>query len=329
MNKPVVFCLFMVWLIFFNVYSAIAWTICDTGISLCYDDSGEVPCPTTGELFYGQDAQYIGPEAAFSNNGDGTITDLNTGLTWQQSDDGITREWLEAAVYCSNLNHAGKNDWRLPNTRELLSIVAQSRFDPAISGLFSCRSSEYWSTDTLHSDSSKTWGVSFEDGTTYPLLKIWNRYSRCVRGDTPPEYNYIDNGDGTVTDGVTGLIWQQDDSQNETIAGGHSWEEALAYCGGLELPAGQTGWRLPNVRELVSIVDRSRSERAIDPVFECGFHYGYWSGSTFIHDPDKAFYVGFNSGNVSNGIEKNNGYAVRCVRGGAVIEKKTPWYLPG
>ena len=63
----------------------------------------------------------------FVDNEDGTVTDNATGLMWQQSDDGNTYDWEEAMSYCENLNLAGYSDWRLPNVKELQSIVDYTR----------------------------------------------------------------------------------------------------------------------------------------------------------------------------------------------------------
>ena len=63
----------------------------------------------------------------FVNNGDGTISDLATGLMWQLADDGQTRNWQEALAYSEALDLAGYSDWRLPNVKELQSIVDYTR----------------------------------------------------------------------------------------------------------------------------------------------------------------------------------------------------------
>ncbi len=63
----------------------------------------------------------------FNDNGNGTITDQATGLMWQQSDSGAGLNWADALAYCENLNYAGYDDWRLPNAKELQSIVDYSR----------------------------------------------------------------------------------------------------------------------------------------------------------------------------------------------------------
>lgn len=116
----------------------------------------------------------------------------------------------------------------------------------------------------------------------------------------------MDNGDGTVTDTATGLMWQQCDD-----GAARNWEEALAYAENLEL-AGYDDWRVPDAHELQSIVDYTRSMQstcspAIDPVFGCtqmideggGENFGfYWTGTTHKgsipgEDGSFAVYVAF------------------------------------
>ena len=77
----------------------------------------------------------------FVDNGDSTISDLATGLMWQKSDDGVARNWEQAHLYSENLELASQNDWRLPNAKELQSIVDYTRSpqttnSPAINPVF-------------------------------------------------------------------------------------------------------------------------------------------------------------------------------------------------
>jgi hypothetical protein len=127
----------------------------------------------------------------------------------------------------------------------------------------------------------------------------------------PSAGRFVDNGDGTVTDTCTGLMWQQ-----ETAPGGvsYSWQEALQYCEGLEL-GGHTDWRLPNVRELQSIVDYGRYEPAIDPIFGAVSGW-YWSSSTSVFFPGGAWVVVFGDGFVNVDYKGIDFYFVRAVRTG-------------
>ncbi|MCI5146646.1 MAG: DUF1566 domain-containing protein, partial [Candidatus Electrothrix sp. AR3] len=112
----------------------------------------------------------------FVDNGDGTISDLATGLMWQQADDGLALDWEDALAYAEDLQLAGHDDWRLPNAKELQSIVDYSRSpqtssSPAIDPLF--ETSEimdpegyaqypYFWTGTNHQD-----GINHYDGAVY------------------------------------------------------------------------------------------------------------------------------------------------------------------
>lgn len=135
-------------------------------------------------LFYGQ-AGF----ATFHNNGNGTVSDSITGLMWQQGDeqnDSGRRSWDEALDYCEGLNLAGYSDWRLPNVRELESIVDWSRFNPSIDPAFNCCSPNYdpyqfYLSSSTHTDGQAVWVVSFYSGQVdFPLKG--SEMVRCVRG---------------------------------------------------------------------------------------------------------------------------------------------------
>jgi hypothetical protein len=121
--------------------------------------------------------------------------------------------------------------------------------------------------------------------------------------------DFTDNSDGTVTDSHTGLMWQQGE------AGSMNWESAITYCEGTSL-AEYTDWRLPNIKELRSIVDDSLYDPSIDTnYFPNAYASYYWSSTTDVSDTPTAWIVDFNDGCVSS-YNKSNGYYVRCVRGG-------------
>jgi hypothetical protein len=121
---------------------------------------------------------------------------------------------------------------------------------------------------------------------------------------------YIDNGNGTVTDTSTGLMWQK-----ETPDDAKTWEQALSYCENLTL-GGHTDWRLPTIKELRSLVDYTRYNPAINTTyFPDTVASDYWSSTTYADGPDYAWIVYFYGGyDVSYG-KSYDGY-VRAVRGG-------------
>ena len=97
-------------------------------------------------------------------------------LEWQEEDDGIQRTWREAMDYASSLG----NGWRLPTIEELISIIDHKRYDPACK-IENCRSSCYWSSSPIASNSSYAWSVNFTNGSVGYNLKGYHHYARCVR----------------------------------------------------------------------------------------------------------------------------------------------------
>ncbi len=126
----------------------------------------------------------------------------------------------------------------------------------------------------------------------------------------PPSYSYY--GDGTVTDNVTGLVWQQTDDNT-----GRNWDDAWNYCQNLVLPpGGWTDWRLPAVNELMSIVHYGTDQPSIVlTAFPGTNSAGYWTATTYAGSSGMAWYVGFNKGNASYAGKTPTLLAyVRCVR---------------
>ncbi len=135
-------------------------------------NNGYVRCVRGQELSFGN----------FTDNDNGTITDNNTGLIWQQGEGGL-KTWEDAITYCENLSLAEYTDWRLPNRNELNSIIDYEIYDPAIDKNFfpNVYASEYWSSTTSASYSSNAWLVSFNSGYVPNYNKSSSLYVRCVR----------------------------------------------------------------------------------------------------------------------------------------------------
>jgi len=119
----------------------------------------------------------------FKDNGDATVTDNATGLTWQQEDDNVQRAWEEAITYCEGLNIANHQDWRLPNIKELRTIVDLTTSSPVIDPIVfpGTNSSRYWSATTYAEVSVSAWYVNFYEGNVSTYSKSLTFYVRCVR----------------------------------------------------------------------------------------------------------------------------------------------------
>jgi hypothetical protein len=175
-----------------------------TGQTTCWDSNGNaISCAGTG-----QDGDLRkGAPLSYTDNGDGTIIDNNTELVWekQSNGDGSIHDftnlytWDQAfSMHVATLNSAsfaGHNDWRLPNLRELQSIVNSENFLPAVSAAFNtgcapgcavtiCSCTQggiYWSSSTYAGTRAAAWGVHFENGIGTPY-KTESHYVRAVRG---------------------------------------------------------------------------------------------------------------------------------------------------
>lgn len=135
---------------------------------------------------------------------------------------------------------------------------------------------------------------------------------------------FVDNGDGTVTDQASTLIWQQCTAPASGTDCGmgtpttYVWDDALGYCNDLTLDS-YDDWRLPNAKELHSLVDFTKTS---SPSINTSHFPGtpsadFWASTTLAGTPSYAWYVSFSVGlTVTSGVSKGNGLYVRCVRGG-------------
>ncbi|MBI4837940.1 MAG: DUF1566 domain-containing protein, partial [Nitrospirae bacterium] len=297
-----------------------------------YDTAGvEIACAGTG-----QDGVYNINPMSYTDNGNGTVTDNNTGFMWQKCSVGqtndttcsgtaVTYNWYQASgTYdssynpsstdiCGSLVLGGYSDWRLPAKKELISIVDYSipYPGPTIKSTYfpNTKLFLYWSSTTLAYYPNYAWAVHFYGGNVSSHNKTNSYYVRCVRSGQYPEQGFTDNGNGTVTDNKTGLVWQQGEP------GYMSWGSALSYCEGLNLGV-NSDWRLPNIKELESLTDDTRFGPAIDTsFFPDVYAFFYWSSTTFAGHPSYAWTVDFYYGYVGS-RHKHGNYYVRCVRGG-------------
>ena len=324
----------------------LTYPVIDTGQGKCYDNDVEIPCPADGP-FFGQDSQYTGLEPSFTANSDGTVSDNNTGLTWQQTPDvngdgkinaADKLTYTAAGEHCEKLELAGQSDWRLPDIKTLASLMDFLGTDPSgatgtisvvpfldstyfgfaygdsaagerITDVQFASSSTY--ADTKTSAGLMDFAVNFATGRIEAYGSSGGGgiekkfFVLCVRRDNAYGANrFSDNGDETILDQATGLVWQKADS-----AKGLNWQDALAYCEDLSL-AGKDDWRLPDAKSLQSLVDYSRSpsttqSAAIDALFsvsainnEAGqidFPY-YWTSTSladFSGKDAKGAYIAF------------------------------------
>ena len=283
-------------------------------------DTGET---TTYTTTFGEDNDYTINPPFFLLNGNGTVTDTITGLMWQQTDGGeMTIE--NAIIYCDTLTLGSYNDWRLPNAHESFSILNHQYANPAMDAtVFTTTLAEYWWTsDRQANDSNKVWVTNAGGGIgNHPKTEtisaggIKRFHARAVRDITTPTLipnRFTNNGDGTITDNLTNLIWQQV-PYSDTL----TWEQSLTYADTLSL-TGISDWRLPNIKELQSIND----ETLINPSLNTNFFSvviakKYWSSTTLPNQTTKAWYLDSQYG-ITTYDFKTLKHNLICVRGNQI-----------
>ena len=199
---------------FLIIKFSFSWPVPDTGQTKCYDDKKEIPCPSKGESYYGQDAQYETNKRSYTKldkNGRtlsdsasswAMVKDNVTGLIWEvKTNDGsihdknnkyklegsIIKFW-ESSIqnFINKLNSSrfgGFSDWRIPNIKELASISNKGIYDPAIDEQFfpNTMSDFYWSSTTNARHTGYAWGVYFGNGNDRYNSKSSAYYVRAVR----------------------------------------------------------------------------------------------------------------------------------------------------
>ena len=305
-----------------SVRAVLPYTIVGTGQTHCYDDRHQILQPKPGQPFYGQDAQHPEPLASYKDNGDGTVSDLNTGLIWEKAR-GQKVTWEDAVAGAEKCRIGGFSDWRMPSIKELYSLInfdggcagsiatskpyIDTRYFEFIYGdesagvrIIDCQdwSGTTYLGKTMHGNPT-AFGINFADGRikgypkSLPGGRIHTLYVRYVRGN--PSYGNNDfqvNSNDTITDRATDLMWSKDDSDR-----GMNWQDALAWVQKMNVQKhlGYSDWRLPNAKELQSIVDYTRSpsethSAAITPVFRVtklsdGDYPFYWTSTNHLEGP--------------------------------------------
>jgi hypothetical protein len=184
----------------------------------------------------------------------------------------------------------------------------------------------YWTSSVYHDDPAQMWKVQMSFGIMEAMIppQVPPHKVRCVRGAEEPEADYTDNGNGTVTDNVTGLMWEQktDDGGSRDKDTTLTWKDALAYCEDLVLGS-YSDWKLPTPKELERIVDSSTSNPAVDTTYFPNTNNGfYWTGTTCVGcHKHKAYAYDFSDGKLYFGLKKDvkgdgsyHQHYTRCVR---------------
>ncbi|MBW0435585.1 DUF1566 domain-containing protein [Leptospira yasudae] len=323
----------------------------DTGQTGCWNGAGGlILCAGTG-----QDGEFnnvpnartfSGPTPHCRYTSDYTTFDSLHGLTWKTCAQGqsgsdclvgapIPINWNDAnaglAGSCSSLNllnggigYAGKTNWRIPTIRELASLIHYSNAPHIETANFpNTLSGTSYMTDTLFNPwaGAGIWNVTFSTaGLSTGVSPKGNPINlRCVSGNTLPATVLLDNGDGTITDSNTNLLWAKctDGQTGLGCAGGAlnalDWNQALNACNGMNF-AGRTDWRLPNANELFSIVDHTTDSPTITgAIFPNTPSGSYWTSTTSENSKSNGNHIDFTSGPLFSSDKLTTPSFVRCV----------------
>lgn len=300
----------------------------DSPHGFCRDTTNLIlsQCPTSGQSLYGQDGNFFSPRPAYRDQGNGTVEDLLTGLEWEQSPPTATQRYhLDAEDYCSNLQQGGHDDWRLPEYLELVTLVDYGRaypdapidttyFPPPLRDVYFTATgrgtSFFWYFDAW----AGTPCLSFDDlqGTSCGDAGA----VRCVRGG-PWVGNAFRFTAGSYVNTRTGLTWEATPDATRM-----RWSDALSYCAALTT-GGHDDWRLPSVKELITLIDHSRTSGAavwseFDATVDTNYD-SFWTSSpdaSSSMNPGRVWVVRMYTGQEStSSFDSGTLLKVRCVRG--------------
>ena len=267
------------------------------------------------------------------------VRDNVTGMIWEvktADNKDSTYKWgsRTSLVTAANAENSGSGlcgitNWRVPSVNELFSIINYNNYGPSIDSDYfpNTSSGSFWSEQEVVNDPANAWPVDFSDGSNSATnAKSNSRRVRLVSAATAA-VSYTNNNNGTITDNTTGLMWKacdqeqvwndgDPDSCTDGTSGNYTWTVALTEAQNHTF-AGYNDWRLPNIKELTSIVDYTKASPSINPVFPNANTASFWSSTLYTNasiGPDYAWRVSFINGYVSGTYRKDDNRRVRLVR---------------
>ncbi|TGM58368.1 DUF1566 domain-containing protein [Leptospira adleri] len=323
--------------------------IFDTGQIGCWNGVGIAViggCPGTGHdgafIDTPRQRSFGTPIQNNTYSSDYTTLDRLHGLVWKTCAEGLTGSncsagaiapisWIDAnaglAGSCMSLNtmnggngYAEKTNWRIPSVKELASLInyANNPYIETSSFPNTFTGGNYLAATSDSANPAGNWSINFSVAglSILPVAKNSPNNLRCVSGNSIPAFSFLDRGDGTIRDLNTGLLWQKCTSGlTVTACTGVSntldWNQAINDCNNLALD-GRT-WRLPNVNELLSIVDYTTPGLAIPNAFFPNTEIGlYWTSTTFDNVKSSAHLIDFTTGSLGTN-DKSSFLFTRCV----------------
>lgn len=303
-----------------------AFHLLQTDQMRCYDADGrDIACRGTGQdAAMGKQAGVWRPER-FEVHG-AAVHDHRTGAVWCRQADlaQFPLTWDEANAFVADMrarNAHGLDTWQLPPRRLLFSLLSHQSVNPALPADHPFQqvfTGYYWSSDTCHRLPDQAWYVHLGGGRVHRGMK---HGSYMVWPVAPFSEAIMPDGDRFAVTGRcawdrhTGLMWPlAADGTGAPV----TWTAALAaveQCN-RERFAGFDDWRLPNIRELESLVDLGAHDPALAPGHPfASVREGYWSSTTSVYEPRYAWVLYLQDGGVGVGFKPKSDFHVWPVRG--------------
>jgi len=324
-----------------------------SGQRTCHADDGtEVPCAGSG-----QDASFaVGtpwPEARFEVRDDEVIDQL-TGLVWCRNASlaEFPLTWQEALDYVAGMNREqrfGERDWRLPNRRELRSLLSLQTKLPALPErhpFINVFNGWYWTSTTAAISPAHAWYVALDGARMFyggkdqsfmlwPVrgqgLNVIPRTGQCLcydvvgkvipctgtgqdgewRSGAPWPEPRFEMLESGILDHLTRLLWRRSANLTSQPV---IWREALAAVDALNQNDARSDWRLPTINELEALVDCATHSPALptnQPFIDV--QDIYWSSTTSLFEPDWAWAMYLEKGATGIGLKRYAEFSVWAV----------------
>lgn len=294
----------------------------------CYDATGvPVPCAGTGQDADRPASGARGPDRFQVE--DGTVLDTLTGALWSQSANAadFPLSWEEARAFAANMASAkthGRAGWQLPTRGLLFSLISHQAVNPALpeGHPFTHIFTGYaWTADTCHRFPDQAWHIHLGGGRVARANKrdsalVW---PVCLPEGSPVRdaapHRFEDAGPDAVRDSRTGLVWSR---SADPLGRALSWQAALEGIKELNSASrlGARDWRMPNVREMESLVDLDADSPALPPGHPFrDVRETYWTSTTSLYEPRYAWALYFRDGMVGVAFKPDTGFFLWPVRG--------------
>jgi len=295
----------------------------DTDQRLCYDKDGwPITCEKSGQDASHHSKHLSQPQPRFQVTGR-VVKDNVTDTTWHKDANPaqFPLTWEEAIAFVADMRRRrrhGLGDWQLPSRRHLFSLISHQNINPVLpcnhpfDGVFP---GYYWTADSCFRLPDQAWYVHLGGGRVHRGMKhgsymVWpislgSQHSAdpCIKNTSP----FIADGN-CVLDRRTGLTWSKNANPADRPL---TWQQALSMVTALNRDhfGGYRNWRMPNIRELESLVDLCTHSPAL-PDGHPFIHVqaAYWSSTTSVYEPCYAWSLYSQDGIVGVGFKPGDDY---------------------